>query len=50
MVVEENDGGKDVNLRNHFVLNRFFVIVVKSEGEDAIKLEKLKDCVEKHEN
>ena len=41
MVVEENDGGKDVNLRNYCVSNRFFVILVESEGKDAIKLEQL---------
>ena len=50
MAGEEKDCAKDVKLRNHFVSNRFFLILVKSEGKNAIKLEKLKDCVEKHEN
>ena len=50
MAGEEKDCAKDVKLRNHLVSNRFFLILVKSEGKNAIKLEKLKDCVEKHEN
>ena len=43
MVAEEKDCAKDVKLRNHFVSNRFFVILVKSEEKDAIKLEKLEN-------
>jgi hypothetical protein len=49
MAGEEKDCAEDVKLRNHFVSNRFFLILIKSEGKNAIKLEKLKDCVEKHE-
>ena len=41
MVVEEKYCEKDVKLRNHFVSNRFFVILVKNERKDRIKLEKL---------
>ena len=34
---------KDLKLRNHFVPNSFFGILVKSKGKDAMKLEKLEN-------
>ena len=40
----ENKCEKDVKLRNHFVSNRFFVILVKNERkEDPMKFEKLEN-------
>ena len=50
MTGEETICEKDVKLRNHFVSNRFFVILEKNEGKDAMKLEKLKKSVKKREN
>jgi hypothetical protein len=39
MAGEETNFEKDVKLRNHFVANRFYVILVKSDGTNAMKLE-----------
>ena len=39
MAGEETNCEKDVKLRNHFVSNRFYVILVKSDGKNAMKLE-----------
>ena len=50
MAGEETNCEKDVKLRNHFVSNRFYVILVKSDGGDAMKLEKLKIIIKKLEN
>ena len=35
----ETNCDKDFKLRNHFVSNRFYVILVKSDGKNAMKLE-----------
>ena len=43
MVGEEINCEKNVKLRNHFVSNLFFGILVKSEGKDAMKLENLEN-------
>ena len=42
MAGEETNCAKDAKLRNHFVSNRFYVILVKSDGKNAMKLENLK--------
>jgi len=39
MAGEETNCEKDVKLRNHFVSNRFYVILVKSDRKNAMKLE-----------
>ena len=42
MAGEETNCEKDVKLRNHFVSNRFYVILVKSDGKNMMKLENWK--------
>ena len=43
MAGEETNCEKDVKLRNHFVSNRFYVILVKSDGKNEMKLENNKN-------
>ena len=49
MAGEETNYEKYVKMRNHFVSNRFFVIFVKHEGKDAMKIKQFENCVKKHE-
>jgi hypothetical protein len=46
----ETNCEKDVKFRNHFVFNRFFIILVKSEAKDPMNLDKLEKWTEKLEN
>ena len=42
MAGEKTNCEKDVKLRNHFVSNRFYVVLVRSDGKNAMKFENYK--------